>query len=83
MPEAVARAVMAAMRDDLDALREALVDHAVGAEDLNAAARRPHLRVIEGGGEEVRVIAEPGRIFAPAEDLIAAGIVAPRLQVVR
>jgi len=83
MSEAVARAVMAAMRNDLDALRDALVDHVGAAEDFNAIGQRPDLRVVDGGGEEVQVMAEPGRLFASRENLVAAGVVAPSLRVVR
>ena len=82
-----AGAVVAMLRDDLDGLREALVERLVLVEETLATYRRPDLRVIPGGGEPAGDIvtprAEPGRLFASREDLVAAGIVMPALRIVR
>lgn len=80
-----AEAVAAMLRDDLDGLREALVERLVLVEETAATYRRPDLRVIPGGGESAGEFppAEPGRLFPSRADLVAAGIAMPALRLVR
>lgn len=78
-----AEAVAALLRDDLDGLREALVERLVLVEETAETYRRPDLRVLDGGSEPVVVRSAPGRVFAEDADLVAAGVVTPRLRLLR